>query len=97
MTFGPAMYGLEPPPDPLPTCSACGGAEHLRAGSMWHPAPICKPCFIVWYDPDEAIDVTDPTAVGLLSLKLKAAGKYPWTGEYAPSLMVTPQQRSNET
>lgn len=65
------------------TCSACGGAKHLR-GSMWHgPHKICEPCFIVWYDPDEAIDVTSSAEVGALSLKLKAAGRHPWTGKYA--------------
>ena len=64
--------------DPL-ICSACGGTEHLRPYSPWHRLPICRPCFMVWYDPDEAIDVTDPKQVGALSLKLKAAGKWPWT------------------
>jgi hypothetical protein len=39
---------------------------------------------MVWYDPDEPIDVTDPKQVGALSLKLKAAGTFPWTGEFAP-------------
>lgn len=65
-------------------CSACGGDKHLRHGSPWHSAPICNPCFKVWYDPDENIDMTDPAQVGALSLKLKAAGKYPWTGRFAP-------------
>jgi len=65
-------------------CSACGGTQHLR-GSVFHGEhPICRPCFMVWYDPDECIDQTDPKAVGALSLKLKAQGKFPWVGEYAP-------------
>lgn len=52
---------------------------------MWHePHLICKPCFTIWYDPPFEIDVTSPEAVGALSLKLKAEGKYPWVGEYAP-------------
>jgi hypothetical protein len=60
-------------------CSACGGTERLRPYSPWHNIPICRPCFMVWYDPTESIDVTDPKAVGELSLRLKAAGKWPWT------------------
>jgi len=68
----------EPLPPPPLTCSACGGSEYLRPYSPWHRIPICRPCFIVWYDPDENIDVTDPKEVGRLSLKLKAQGKYPW-------------------
>ena len=64
-------------------CASCGGTKWLRT-SMWHePSLICRPCFMVWYDPDEAIDCADPAVVGALSLKLKAAGKYPWVGEYA--------------
>lgn len=65
-------------------CSACGGDKHLRPYSPWHSVPICKPCFMVWYDPDEVIDPTNPKEVGKLSLKLKAAGKFPWVGEFAP-------------
>lgn len=65
-----------------PKCSACGGTKWLRH-SMWHGEHwICRPCFMVWYDPDEDIDCTDPQQVGALSLKLKAAGKFPWVGEY---------------
>lgn len=53
-------------------------------GSHWHGENlICRPCFMVWYDPDEDIDSTDPKAVGRLSLKLKKLGKFPWTGEFA--------------
>jgi hypothetical protein len=60
------------------TCSACGGTQWLRH-SPWHNAHwICSPCFVVWYDPDEDIDTTDPSEVGKLSLKLKKAGKFPW-------------------
>lgn len=59
-------------------CSACGGTEHLRPYSPWHRRPICRMCFMVWYDGPEAIDQTDPKAVGALSLKLKAAGRWPW-------------------
>jgi len=68
----------EPPPL---RCSACGGSDYLRPYSPWHRIPICRPCFIVWYDPEEEICVTDPRAVGRLSLKLKAAGKHPWNAE----------------
>jgi hypothetical protein len=53
--------------------------------SHWHGTPICSPCFIVWYDPDEDIDNTDPAQVGALSLKLKAQGKFPWDGTYKPN------------
>lgn len=75
-----------------PTCSACGGTEHLR-GSPWHGSNlICGPCFAVWYDPDEAIDQTSPAEVGRLSLKLKAAGKPPWTGRYAPKPPAEPDE-----
>lgn len=66
-------------------CSACGGTEHLR-GSMWHgDQPICRPCFMVWYDPPGKgpFDHTDPAAVGALSLEMKAQGKWPWVGKYA--------------
>ena len=59
-------------------CSACGGTERMRPYSPWHRSPICRPCFMIWYDPDEAIDVTDPQQVGALSRKLKAAGRFPW-------------------
>ena len=69
-----------------PTCSACGGTEHLRFSQFHGDHQICRPCFMVWYDPDENIDNTDPKQVGALSLKLKAAGKFPWSGQYAPSL-----------
>jgi hypothetical protein len=70
----------------LMTCSACGGTEFLRPYSPWHSVPICNPCFMVWYDapgPDR-FDATDPKAVGEVSLRLRAAGKWPWTGKYAP-------------
>lgn len=66
-------------------CSACGGDEHLRS-SWWHgETSICMPCFLVWYDPPgtEPLDITDPKQVGALSLEMKAAGKWPWTGKYA--------------
>lgn len=62
-------------------CGACGGTEYLRPFSFWHSTPICWPCFMIWYDPDEPIDVTKPEAVGRLSLKLKAEGKWPWSTE----------------
>lgn len=59
-------------------CSACGGSEHLRH-SPWHgDEPICKPCFMVWYDLPTNIDTTSPAAVGAESLRLKALGKWPW-------------------
>lgn len=64
---------------PEPICSACGGTKHVRPGSPWHDTPICKPCFMVWYETGE----TDPVLVGLESLKLKHLKKFPWTGEYA--------------
>lgn len=61
-----------------PQCSACGGFEHLCC-SVWHgPHYICAPCFMIWYDPPEDVDQTNPAQIGALSLKLKAAGKYPW-------------------
>lgn len=60
-----------------PVCSACGGSEFLRKGSHWHPAPICKPCFLVWYD-GTVEDRTDPASVGKASLAAKAEGKWPW-------------------
>ncbi len=65
-------------------CSACGGGKWLR-GSFWHgPHLICGPCFIVWYEyMDTADDGREPELVGKRSLELKAAGKFPWTGEYA--------------
>jgi hypothetical protein len=70
-------------------CSACGGTKHLRE-SLFHGANlICSPCFMVWYDPDEIIDQRDPAQVGRLSLKLKAARRFPWNGKYAePALPV---------
>lgn len=65
--------------EPLQRCSACGSSEDLRS-SPWHaPHRICRPCFMVWYDPPEAIDVTDPKALGELSLRLKAADQWPWS------------------
>lgn len=75
-----------------PNCSACGGSEHMGI-SFWHGGklPICGPFFMVWYDPDEAIDQTDLKAVGALSLKLKAQGKFPWVGEFASALTTEPR------
>jgi hypothetical protein len=74
----------ENPADEAPAkCSACGGTEFLRGPGIHGDRPICAPCFMVWYDPDEEIDSTNPAEVGALSLKLKAAGRFPWTGEYA--------------
>ncbi len=69
-------------------CDACGGTEHVRQ-SYWHGEQyICVPCFLVWYDPPgpafHIIDQTDPKAIGVLSNKLKAAGRWPWTGRYKP-------------
>ncbi len=62
-------------------CSACGGTDHIRPSSPWHaPHIICNPCLIVWYD----MGITDPEQVGAESLRLKAAGKFPWTGKYTP-------------
>jgi hypothetical protein len=37
---------------------------------------------MVWYDPPTDIDVTSPKEVGEMSLKLKAAGKFPWGKEF---------------
>lgn len=68
-----------------PVCSACGGEKFLRPSSPWHaPHLICKPCFMVWYDPPgvDPIDVTKPDEVGRLSLEMKAKGEWPWVGEY---------------
>lgn len=66
-----------------PRCSACGGTRFLRH-SPWHgDQPICSPCMIIWYDPPMELDRTDPEAIGELSRRLKAAKKWPWTGEYA--------------
>ena len=75
-------------------CSACGGSEYLRPYSPWHRTPICKPCFIIWYDPPENIDSTNPKEVGELSRKLKAAGKWPWTKDYAPAATPDTDPRS---
>ena len=70
-------------------CSACGGTEHLRPGSPWHKDKvICNPCFMVWYDGPQGIcDDMNPTSaasVGEASLKLKALGRFPWNGRFAP-------------
>lgn len=68
-------------------CSACGGNEHLRRSAYHGEQPICTPCFMVWYDPPgtEPFDHTDPKQVGALSLEMKAQGKWPWVGAYAPA------------
>lgn len=51
----------------MDVCSACGATENLRS-SLWHtPLMICRPCFLVWYDPPVAIDRTSPDEVGKLS------------------------------
>lgn len=75
------------------TCSACGG-ETFLSRSPWHgEAPICRPCMMIWYDPPAEIDRTDPGAIGELSRTLKAAGKWPWVGEFAgdkPTTGATP-------
>ena len=61
-------------------CSACGGTDFLRPGSMWTGKHIiCSPCFMVFYDSGE----TNPVKVGIESMELKAAGKFPWVGKYA--------------
>lgn len=65
-------------------CPACGATDMPLRGSPWHPGGICEPCFIVWYDPDEGIDPTDPAQVGALSRKLRTEGKFPWDGTYKP-------------
>jgi len=39
---------------------------------------------MVWYDPNQNIDTSNPAAVGAESLRLKSLGLYPWTGKYAP-------------
>jgi hypothetical protein len=65
-------------------CSACGCKDMPLRGSLWHSTPICSPCFIVWYDPCEQIDMTDPEQVGALSRKLRQQGKFPWDGTYKP-------------
>ena len=59
--------------------SSCGGTRELRPYSPWHHIPICRPCFMVWYDAgDSRTCRTDPLSVGMLSLKLKAANRWPW-------------------
>lgn len=65
-------------------CSACGGAKHLRFSPFHGERPICRPCFMIWYDgmPNEN-DACDPKKVGAESLRLKALGEWPWTGQYA--------------
>jgi hypothetical protein len=61
-----------------PSCSACGGSKHLRH-SIWHGTkPICRPCFLIWYDCPADIDVTDPVAVGIESRKRRETGQWPW-------------------
>ncbi len=63
-------------------CSACGGTEYLRPGSPWHgDHTICNPCFMVWYE----VGITDAVKLGVESLRLKEAGKFPWNGRYAPT------------
>lgn len=60
-------------------CSACDGEKFLRH-SPWHgPFAICKPCFLLWYE----TGIRKPKKLGKVSRKLKAEGKFPWTGEYA--------------
>jgi hypothetical protein len=59
-------------------CSACGGTKYLRPYSPFHNIPICRPCFVVWYDGPSTVVSTDPLSVGMASLKLKAACKWPW-------------------
>ena len=62
-------------------CSACGGTEHLRPGSPWHgDKVICNPCFMVWYE----TGITDAIKLGVESLRLKAVGRFPWNGRFAP-------------
>jgi len=56
------------------TCSCCGGWGHMRPYSPWHHTPICKPCFMIWYDSG----LTDPKEIGELSMLLKRQGLYPW-------------------
>jgi hypothetical protein len=72
------------------TCSACGGTEFLRTSPFHGEHPICKPCFMVWYEggvlDGRQIDQSKAAQVGALSLHLKSLGKFPWTGEFAPKV-----------
>lgn len=70
-------------------CECCRGSEHLgavppimggdRLGTTPTRRAICSPCFSVWYDSG----ITDSEELGKESLRLKALGKFPWTGPYA--------------
>lgn len=62
-------------------CSACNGTQFLRHSPFHGAEPICRPCFMVWYD----YGATEPAKVGEISMRLKAERKFPWTGEYAPT------------
>jgi len=70
------LLGIDTPTDDK--CAACGATEDLR-GSPWHSSPICKQCFIVWYDcMDSLEDARDPAKVGAESMRRKEAGEFPW-------------------
>jgi len=59
------MYGKDAMFEVNPICGCCQRAVVETRRSQWHGITrMCKECFIAWYDPDDPIDVTDPTEVG---------------------------------
>lgn len=50
---------------PPPFCDCCKRMVMKVRSSIWHaPHRICNECFFMWYDPDEAVDQTDPVSIG---------------------------------
>jgi hypothetical protein len=49
----------------MPICDCCKRCVDKVRGSMWHgDSRICLECFYQWYDPDGAVDPTDPVSIG---------------------------------
>ena len=58
-------------------CEACGGTKYLSDNPQ---VTLCQPCFMVWYD----TGIRTQKELGEESLRLKAAGQFPWTGPTSP-------------
>lgn len=59
------MYGKDAAVEIAPVCDCCHRTVERVRGSMWHGRDrVCPECFIMWYDPDGDIDVTNRLAVG---------------------------------
>jgi hypothetical protein len=75
-----------------PVCSACGTPHDLRSSAWTGDRPICRKCFMLWYD----TGITNTKELGAESNWRKSKGYWPW-GTESPSTEELQEFRANLT